>query len=428
MRSRVSGAAAAARGVEGRDFLRRNRVGIARIAAGLVACAVLAGVLASRPGSPRPALPLGAGQEAEAPAISLTSDWKAALRAALPRRSRQSLLSRADRESEAAIEAEIGKLAAFFEESKRGAKPFADEVLGLEAKLRLTGSKLENGANAVYAFFRGTGDRGPDRFNRYVRDCFERHVLKRTQVQKAIDGAFAGYQAELERIEARLLVDLRADLDASEIGVMRPLAPMKAEAIVSDAWNRAIADAADWASNDLCVSIGKFALSWIGGDMAEKQITSANDSALKRHGVNLAAGAAIDMALDEGLAARLRSGRPHRRRGGGEARRNTPPGDRRRMEIPDRDSEWPPIGAERRQVRGPRFRLRAAVVRIGRPRPRRPGFGGRKVERRDGSGCETKAARGACRPQRREKGRAPSPRLQPGALGTGGVEGRPRAR
>ena len=298
----LHGAVAAARGLDRRDLLRRNRRRIIWIGAGVTACAVLAGVAVLLAGSPGEQPGQAAGQQVVSSAIGARAGQEADLRKLRDRQSKLALLSRADRESEAAIDSEIGKLGRFFEECKQGTKPFAEEVLGLEAKLRLAGSKAENGANAVYGLFGGKVEQGPDRFSRYVAECFERHVLKRTDVRQAINAAFAGYRAELERIEGRLLVDLRADVEAADIGVMAALPPMKSEDLLSDSWDQAIAEAAEAVTADLCVSITKFAASWFGGDMVEKQITSADDSWLKKNAVNFAAGAAIDQALDEGLA------------------------------------------------------------------------------------------------------------------------------
>jgi hypothetical protein len=298
----LQGAVAAARGLDRREFLRRNQGRIVRTGTGVAACAVLAGIAVLLAGSPGGQPGGAAGQPVPSSAHSAPAGQDAALRKLRDRQAKLALLSRADAESEAAIETEIGKLARFFEECKQGTRPFAEEVLGLEANLRLAGSKVENGANAVYELFGGKVERGPDRFSRYAAGCFERHVLKRADVQQAINAAYAGYRAELERIEGRLLVDLRADVDAADIGGMAALPQMKSEDLLSDSWDQAIAKAVEAASADLCVSIGKFAASWVGGDIAEKQITSPDDNGLKKFGVNVAAGAAIDKALDEGLA------------------------------------------------------------------------------------------------------------------------------
>jgi hypothetical protein len=212
------------------------------------------------------------------------------------------LVQRADRESEAAIDRELRKLAEFFAECKQGSKPFAEEVLGMGSKLRYAGSSLENGAKAVAELFGAEIDKGPDRFSRYAMDSFERDVLKRADAQRAINAAFTGYAAELERIEAQLLVDLRADLESGDVGAKVSFPPMKSEDMLSASWDRAIGEAVDAVRTDLCVSIANFAGSWVAGDAVADQITGKDGSRLTNLAVNTAASSAFEKVVDAGLA------------------------------------------------------------------------------------------------------------------------------
>jgi hypothetical protein len=296
-------AVAAARELGRREVVLPNQRRIVRTGAGVAACAVAAGMVVGLTGSPAPQrIPAVVEQKSPTPPRKTGVVDKEQARRLNAMLRRFELRRRADEESAEAVRRETARLESFFAECKKGARPFADEVLSTEASLRLAGSAAENSVNALGEWFGGAASRGPDSFDRYVTECFERHVLKAADVQRAVEAAFNGYSAELARIESRLLVDLRADPDAGDIGQPVKLLPWNTDNFLAASLPRVIEYAVAAVRKDLCVSIGKFGASWVGGDMVEKRITNKDDHALKRFGVNVAAGMAIDKVLDEGLA------------------------------------------------------------------------------------------------------------------------------
>jgi hypothetical protein len=206
-------------------------------------------------------------------------------------------LAQAERDSAKAVESELAAINEFFAERKEGARSFAEAVLGFEGKLRAAGGIAEGMVGAVGEFFGSKPSRGPDSFTLYVQRSFREHVLDARELQKAIDASVTGYAREVKRIEAKLLVGLRADLDFSaawpEIRAGREAAGQ------SDAM---IAQARDAAVNDLVVEIGKQAVSCVIGNAITGQLTSDDDSTFKKGVVNLGAGLAVDKALDAGMA------------------------------------------------------------------------------------------------------------------------------
>jgi len=129
---------------------------------------------------------------------------------------------------------------------------------------------------------------------RYVERCFHQHVLDDEQLQKAVDGAVAGVDAEVRELEARLLVDLRADMDftADFPGIRVGL---RADGQRYDAMFQAVDASAEDFVNMLLV---RLPISWVAGDAIGGKLTGANDSFLKKQVINLAANRGVDKVLD----------------------------------------------------------------------------------------------------------------------------------
>ncbi len=211
-------------------------------------------------------------------------------------------LDQADRESAESVESQLARVNEFFTERKQGARPFAEAVLGTEGKLQATGGLIEGAASALGELFGNKPATGPDSFTIYVRRSFRRHVLDAGQLEKAIDSAVAGYGGEIRRLEGRLLVDLRADLDDAGFDVTRALPEIRAGAAAAGQGDAMISQAVEAAAADYSAMIVKFAVSTVISNEVADRLTKDGDSRLKKFGINIAAGVAVDKVLDEAVA------------------------------------------------------------------------------------------------------------------------------
>jgi hypothetical protein len=246
-----------------------------------------------------PAAPVAVGQEQEPfkgaipnpPPADDGAAREAAWEAAFKR------MVQADEESLRACEARIAACSAFFADRNRGAAAFAEELLGIEGKLRVAGGVIENGLNAIGELL-GASPAGTDSFTRHVESRFRELVISPAQVRQATREAFSGYAGDVRQIEGRLLVDLRADLGDDALAFASPdAAPLSAddESIVQQV--------ASDAANDLGATLVKFIISAIVSDAVTDKVTDKDDSFLKRQGTNFAIGMAMDKALDEAALA-----------------------------------------------------------------------------------------------------------------------------
>ena len=223
----------------------------------------------------------------EKPAITPEYAWAAAL----------TYLNRAAAEGDQAIGTAIAGLDRFFVERRAAAPAFAEEVLGFEGKMQAAGNLTAEVVNGV------AGLLGQDRLvdqhqlARHIKDCFTRHVLDETRLHKSLAAAAASYVAGLADIESRLLVDIQADLPD---GALPPgeLPPMRNEAGEFRFIDSPLNDMINTAVGDLFIGTGKFAASWIGGDMLSGGLLGSKANLVLRIGGDMAAGGIMDQALD----------------------------------------------------------------------------------------------------------------------------------
>ncbi len=209
-------------------------------------------------------------------------------------------LARADRDSTAVAEAQLAGINEFFAGRKRGARPFAQAVLGMQGKFASIGCLLGDAAGGLDQLLGGQPH--PPAFSHYAREQFGVHVFTTRQLQKAIDRAVAGYAGDVRALEGRLLVDLRADLDDAGFDFTRALPVIRAGKAVAGESNAMISQAIDAAAKDFSATIVKFAVSTAIGNAVGDRLTSVGDSGIKQLGINFGAGVAVDKVLDEGIA------------------------------------------------------------------------------------------------------------------------------
>jgi hypothetical protein len=197
---------------------------------------------------------------------------------------------------------QLARINDFFAARKRGAGPFAQAVLGTEGKAQAAGALAEGAVNAVGELFGNKPSAGPDSFTRYVGRCFRLHVLDTGQLQKTIDHAVAGYAGDVRALEGKLLVDLRADLDDAGFDFTRALPAIRGGDAVAGQTDAMISQAIDAAVADFSATIVKFAVSTVIGNAVGDRLTQDGDSGVKKFGVNVAAGMAVDKVLDEAIS------------------------------------------------------------------------------------------------------------------------------
>jgi hypothetical protein len=223
----------------------------------------------------------------EKPAIPPQYAWAAAL----------TYLGKSYNDGEKAIGASIAELDRFFGERRAATPVFAGEVLGMDGKIQAAGNLAAEVVNGV------AGLLGQDRLvdqhqlARHIKDCFTRHVLDEPRLHKALAAAAASYVAGMADIESRLLVEIQADLPD---GALPPgeLPPMRNEAGQAGIIDLSLEEMFNTAAGDLFIGAGKFATSWIGGDMLSGGVLGSNVNPLVRIGGDVAAGGIVDQALD----------------------------------------------------------------------------------------------------------------------------------
>lgn len=114
-------------------------------------------------------------------------------------------LDRASTRTAAAVEARTEEVRSFFQKAQGQTEGFVTTALGWSSKWAML---------VDAAPFNGSG-----RHERFLQAEFERQVFSAADLTKAIEQAVTGFVGDLTSIENRMLVDIRADLNASGIDV-----------------------------------------------------------------------------------------------------------------------------------------------------------------------------------------------------------------
>ena len=211
-------------------------------------------------------LPMIGGQ-----AFAMPSDDKAAAWAkALPR------IQRAERESLDAIDEAAGEIRRHFDTAAPKIRPWVVDLLGLWGKLDFIvggGQKMVNGVSWLVDGVLGTqfGQiAGKDQFEENARKTFAEKVLDPAEVKHAIEAATSRFDARLEAIQAKLYVELEADIDDLDIKPAPIPAVHLSDAIIlhiDAAMNDAIFDA----GADFLLTVGKE----VAGQFIQTGLTTA---------------------------------------------------------------------------------------------------------------------------------------------------------
>jgi hypothetical protein len=222
-------------------------------------------------------------------------------------------LAQADRESAAAINAEIAKLDAFFAERKKGAEALADEMLGLGTKLEysltLADRGVRNAASAIKKLCQGDNgelDIPPppgsvdEPYLETARQMFRKRIFDDDQLTRAAEAGIAGYLGSLKAIESRLLVDIKADVESVDrVMYTAPLGTFSILATTRPADDGACPDMLAIARGDLGVMAVQEAVGWYAGNKFSDSITSGMEPGFKKTLINGYAGYKFSGALND---------------------------------------------------------------------------------------------------------------------------------
>lgn len=220
---------------------------------------------------------------------------EAALASVLPH------IEQVERDSASAVDRQVARVDAYFAGLATKVPAFSRAVLGDEGKLQAGGAILEGGVNALAEMFGEKPVYGRDSFLIYVEQSFKRLVLDPERFRSEIDSATSGWNGEVQAIEAKLLVDLNADLDDASLD-LGTLTPSSIDLSAADQVNAVVTEAIDVAAKDMLVVIGKFTASLAIGDAVADRITDEDASWLKKMGINAAVGYGVDKALDQAVS------------------------------------------------------------------------------------------------------------------------------
>jgi hypothetical protein len=201
-------------------------------------------------------------------------------------------LLKANKRAEKALADRLKSITDYLDGRKEGTQAFADDVLSLKGKWELAKSQVKSNGDQEFAAF--------------LSEAFRKHVFSAADLKKAIEGAVRGFLADLEGIEAKLLVDLREDLTDAEKDV---LPHFKSE----ESFSKHYRDLSDRVARDLKVDLGVAAsrelLSLSTGPLIVSVTTKVGTAIASRLGISsglLAAGAGASWAtLGASLAAAI---------------------------------------------------------------------------------------------------------------------------
>jgi hypothetical protein len=200
---------------------------------------------------------------------------QAAWEKALPR------LIQAEKESAAEIVAAIKDIDNHFDDSRTAARPFVDEVLGWGGNWQFVVGSAEQTKNLFTGFMDsvlGTtlrGPAGPDSFTLFVRERFLKTVFDPDACKRAVEAAAKRYATGLQSVEAKLLVDLEADLPDSFTQFSQSIPVVKLTDAMLGHIDRAVADAVKDAGTDFAVNVSKAVICEVGSNLGAGAIVAA---------------------------------------------------------------------------------------------------------------------------------------------------------
>lgn len=233
-----------------------------------------------------------------------------------PESATQRLMQRMDQaklEYDEAVAQTLSRIDDSFGEAKTGASRFAEAVLGAQGKAEYAYSVAEQAGDGLRGFITDLFGADPfgddsedwrydaDHFTRYVRGQFEEHVLDTDELEAACQAALEDCAARIDALENQILVELQADLP--DIDRSPVIAPVEAVAggLIAARLTSLSREAIDAATADITASLGRFAFSFLVGNLIADEVTPDDASDLERLSYNIGAGMATDQAIDRAM-------------------------------------------------------------------------------------------------------------------------------
>jgi hypothetical protein len=213
------------------------------------------------------------------------------------------LLNEADLQAQKEIDRATSRISKFFIDRKAGSRPFAEDILSLGGKWKFIRSKLPNAA--------------ADEHFRYLTDRFAEHLFSADDLRQEVDATLAAYAANVQAIENRLLVRLRADVAASDPASGRVFPELASDNEFRLSYEALVSKVARDATKTAAVDLGVFitwqligqgvmqevatkVLSAVAARMAASAgiTTTGAASGVATFGLGVVAGIVLDIAFD----------------------------------------------------------------------------------------------------------------------------------
>lgn len=211
----------------------------------------------------------------------------------------------AEQRSLAAIEPALETLKAFFAERRKGTPQFAEAVLSTDTTLKIfqyRGIDFVEGlgvlANRLLGGSAEWSHESERQLEAHIADQFRQHVFTEDDLKAAVEAVCASYQAKLLEIENQYLSELGIDAENNTGDERRPNHSIDDDQLIT----RAIGGAVDQLGKELQTTVLREYASLLIGELAGGQLAGKQDSGLVKFGKNVAAGIAVDRALEGGMA------------------------------------------------------------------------------------------------------------------------------
>lgn len=191
------------------------------------------------------------------------------------------LLADAERQAAVALDKQLGTIAAFLAERKPGTRAFAERMLSLRGKWELVKAQVATDSDQEYA--------------RFLDESFAELVFRADDLRQVVETAIRGYLAELEGIEANLLVRLRADLSEDELPLQAVIPALRSDEALSRHYCELAGRLTRDLHTDLAFVAGRELVVWEATTVATELTMKAGAAVAARLGVSagiIAVGAA----------------------------------------------------------------------------------------------------------------------------------------
>jgi hypothetical protein len=139
----------------------------------------------------------------------------------------------------------------FFRDKEIFAHDFAKDVLGWASLFHWGKDQILKGGE----------------HEKYIRESFARHLFRGEDLKTLLDNAVEGFEAELDGLDARLLVELRADLPDSDLAALGIQPAFASDESLRAEFKRLREEVTRLTNRDVAVVAGREAVNWTAGGL-----------------------------------------------------------------------------------------------------------------------------------------------------------------